>query len=613
MALDRDRWDQGGPGLAQLSYEIDTQTVSSLPGMFFTQARKLGDRPFLWAKEGGTYRAQSWTQVAEQVAALAHGLKAAGVKAGDRVMLVAENRPEWLIADVAIMSIGAICVPTYTTNTAVNHLHIINDSGARISLVSTAPLARHVIAAATEADQKVAVYVLEDANKVMRSDVEVKDWAELTRHGHTAPPGEVEELKRTDVSCLIYTSGTGGLPRGVMLTHGNILANCYGATDLLRTLGLSDEVFLSFLPLSHAYEHSAGQFFPISVGAQLYYAERVETLSTNMIEARPTIMTAVPRLYESMRQRILQSLRTQSDFKRKMFDLALELGRKRYEEPEKMSLWDKTRDLACEKLVRDKIRGRFGGRLKAMVSGGAPLNYDVGVFFIALGIPLLQGYGQTESAPVVSANPPKRVKLKTVGPPLKGVQVKIADDGEILVRGELVMKGYWNDPDGTIATIDEDGWLHTGDIGRIDEDGYIEITDRKKDIIVNSGGDNVSPQRIQGILCLEESISQAMVYGDKKPYITALIVPEADFAANWSQQHGVPNDLAALVLNAEFRSAVAHEVEHANLQLSPIEKVRKFALAAQPFTIENGQLTPSLKVRRHAILREYRDALDGLY
>jgi long-chain acyl-CoA synthetase len=599
--------------LAQLSYEIDTQTVGSLPGMFYAQARKLGDRAFLWEKQNGTYRSQSWTQIADRVSALAHGLKTAGVKPGDRVMLVAENRPEWLIADVAIMAIGAIAVPAYTTNTAVNHLHIINDSGARIALVSTAQLARHVIAAAAEADQKVSVYVYEDADKAIRSEVEVHSWAELIGHGHTAPPGEVEELKRTDISCLIYTSGTGGLPRGVMLTHGNILANCYGATDLLRTLGLADEVFLSFLPLSHAYEHSAGQFFPISVGAQLYYAERVETLSTNMQEARPTIMTAVPRLYESMRARILQSLRTQSDFKRKMFDLALELGRKRYEEPEKMSLWDKTRDLACDKLVRSKISARFGGRLKAMVSGGAPLNYDVGMFFIALGVPLLQGYGQTEAAPVVSANPPKRVKLKTVGPALKGVQVKIGDDGEILVRGELVMKGYWNDPDGTIAVIDEEGWLHTGDIGRLDEDGYIEITDRKKDIIVNSGGDNVSPQRIQGVLCLEDAIEQAMVYGDKRPYITALIVPSADFAAAWAEKHGQPNDLAALVQTHEFRNAVSHAVEHANLQLSPIEKVRKFVLTAQAFTIENGQLTPSLKVRRHAVLREYRDALDGLY
>jgi long-chain acyl-CoA synthetase len=259
------------------------------------------------------------------------------------------------------------------------------------------------------------------------------------------------------------------------------------------------------------------------------------------------------------------------------------------------------------------VRQRFGGRLKAMVSGGAPLAYEVGVFFIALGVPLLQGYGQTEAAPVVSANPPKRVKLKTVGPPLKGVEVKIAGDGEILVRGELVMKGYWNDPDGTIATIDEQGWLHTGDIGRFDDEGYIEITDRKKDIIVNSGGDNVAPQRIQGILCLQDSIGQAMVYGDRRPYITAVIVPREEFASAWAKEHGVSADLASLAQNSAFRTAIAKAVEHANAQLSAIEKVRKFTLAHQPFTVENGQLTPTLKVRRHAILREYREALDALY
>jgi len=599
--------------VAQLSYEIDTLKMSSLPSMFFAQARRLGDRPFLWAKRDGVYRSQSWGAIAEQVATTAHGLKQAGVKPGDRIMLVAENRPEWLVADVAIMSVGAIAVPAYTTNTAVNHLHIINDSGARIALVSTSTLARHVIAAAAEADHKVVVYVMDDADKTMRSEIEVHPWSELLKHGHTAPPGEIEELKRTDVCCLIYTSGTGGLPRGVMLTHGNILANCYGATDLLRTLGLGEEVFLSFLPLSHAYEHSGGQFFPMSVGAQIYYAERVETLQANMAEAKPTIMTAVPRLYESMRQRIIQSLRTQPALKQRLFALALELGRKRYEEPEAMTMWDKARDLVCDKLVRAKVGQRFGGRLKAMVSGGAPLNYDVGLFFISLGVPLLQGYGQTEAAPVVSANPPKRVKLRTVGPALKGVQVKIADDGEILVRGELVMKGYWNDPDGTIATIDPDGWLRTGDIGQIDADGYIEITDRKKDIIVNSGGDNVSPQRVQGVLCLEEAIGQAMAYGDKRPYITALIAPDPDFTAAWAQTHGHPNDLTVLVHNSEFKSTIARAVEQANTQLSPTEKVRKFALAPHPFTVENGQMTPSLKIRRHAILREYRDVLEALY
>ena len=599
--------------MAETSHAVDLTAMTSLPAIFFAQAKRLGDRPFLWAKVEGTYQSHSWTSIADRIAAVASGLKAAGVKAGDRIVLVSENRPEWLIADLAIMSLGAIAVPAYTTNTAVNHLHIINDSGARIIVVSTPQLARHVIEAAAEADHKVVLYVIDEPEKTMRTQIEVRAWSDLLIAGAPSPPPDAVGLKRGDVCCIIYTSGTGGLPRGVMLTHGNILCNCMGATEVLRPLGIGAEIFLSFLPLSHSYEHSGGQFFPISLGAQIYYAERVETLTTNLTEARPTIMTAVPRLYESMRARILQGLKSQSSFRRNLFELALELGRKRYEAPETLTFWDKTRDAVCERLVRSKVRKRFGGRLKAMISGGAPLNYDVGVFFIALGVRLLQGYGQTEAGPVISANLAYKIKLKTVGPPLKGVEVMIAPDGEILVRGELVMKGYWNDPDGTIAAIDTDGWLHTGDIGTLDEDNFIEITDRKKDIIVNSGGDNVSPQRIQGVLGLQESVAQSMAYGDKKPYITALIVPNAEFAENWAKANNASPDLNALANNAEFKAVIGKAVEVSNKQLSALEKVRKFALAKEAFTVENGMMTPTLKVRRHAILREYRDTLDALY
>ena len=601
--------------MADSAFAIDIATVISLPGMFFAQAKRHGEHPFLWAKVDDVYRPQSWNTVAERITAAAFGLKAAGVKAGDRVMLVSENRPEWLIADIAIMSIGAIAVPAYTTNTSVNHLHIINDSGSKVVIVSTPRLARPVAAAAAEANQKVVLFVMDEPEKTMASQTQVRAWSDLLASGarQAPPPPDVVTLKRGDVCCLIYTSGTGGLPRGVMQTHGNVLCNCAGATEVLRPLGMGEEVFLSFLPLSHSYEHSGGQFFPISLGAQIYYAERVETLTTNLGEARPTIMTAVPRIYESMRARILQGLKKQSSFRRNIFQLTVELGRKRYETPDAMTLWDNARDRVCDLLVRAKVSRRFGGRLKAMVSGGAPLNYDVGVFFIALGVRLLQGYGQTEAGPVISANLVGKIKLNTVGPPLKGVEVKIADDGEILVRGELVMKGYWNDPDGTLKVIDSEGWLHTGDIGRIDEDNHIEITDRKKDIIVVSGGDNVSPQRIQGVLCFEDTIAQAMVYGDKKPFITALIVPEADFVTEWAKTHNVADDLAVLADNGAFKTAIGKAVENANRQLSAIEKVRKFTLATQAFTVDNGQMTPTLKVRRHAILLEYRADLDALY
>jgi long-chain acyl-CoA synthetase len=602
--------------IAGVGLAIEIEAVKSLPGMFFTQAKRLGNRPFLWAKKSDdVYRSHCWNEVADRVTAAAYGLKAVGVKAGDRVMLISENRPEWLISDVAIMSIGAIAVPAYTTNTAINHLHIINDSGCKVIIISTPQLARSVVAAAAGCDRKLTLYVIDEPEKTMSGECEVRAWSDLLAAGanQASPPPDVVMLKRDEVCCLIYTSGTGGLPHGVMQTHGNILCNCAGALEVLRPLGIGDEVFLSFLPLSHSYEHTGGQFFPISLGAQIYYAERLETLTTNLGEAKPTIMTAVPRLYESMRARILKGLKSQSSIKRNLFLLALELGVKRYETPDAMTLWDKARDKVCDVTIRNKVGNRFGGRLKAMISGGAPLNYDVGVFFIALGVRLLQGYGQTEAGPVVSANLAFKIKLNTVGPPMKGVEIKIADDGEILIRGELVMKGYWNDPDRTISTIDPDGWLHTGDIGHLDEDNYIEITDRKKDIIVNSGGDNISPQRIQGVLGLEESIAQSMVYGDKRPYITALIVPEADFAATWAKKHGAPEDLTSLAHNSEFKAVIGKAVENANKQLSVVEKVRKFTLANQAFTVENGQMTPTLKVRRHAILREYSGALDVLY
>ncbi|MBM3515233.1 MAG: long-chain fatty acid--CoA ligase [Alphaproteobacteria bacterium] len=582
--------------------------------MFFAQAEKLKDAPLVWAKRDGVYQPLSWTETATRIKAVAVGLKKLGIKLGDRIIIVSENRPEFLIADLAIMSIGAVAVPTYTTFTDLNHLHIMNNCAARAAIVSTPQLAKNVLAAAAEADHRLTVFVIDNPEKVMKSEVDTRPWSDLLVGDDHPVPAEVAGMKRDDLCCLIYTSGTGGLPKGVMLSHGNILCNCDGAVDLVSTLGIDNEVFLSFLPLSHSYEHTGGQFLPISLGAEIYYAERVETLTTNLTEARPTIMTAVPRLYESMRQRIIQSMKRQKPIQQKMFEMALRLGIKRYETPEKMTLWDKLCDFVADKLVRGKIRDRFGGRLKAMVSGGAPLNYDVGLFFIALGVPLLQGYGQTEAAPVISANLPTKVNLRTVGPPLKGVEVRIADDGEILVKGELVMKGYWNDPDATLAAIDKDGWLHTGDIGRFDADGFIEITDRKKDIIVNSGGDNISPQRVQGVLCLEECIAQAMAYGDKRAFIAAVVVPDETFAKTWASDNGVVyENLGSVIGNADFKAIIAKAVEHANQQLGLTEKVRKFLVAREPFTVENGQMTPTLKVRRHAIVRAYDKELEALY
>jgi long-chain acyl-CoA synthetase len=352
--------------------------------------------------------------------------------------------------------------------------------------------------------------------------------------------------------------------------------------------------------------------FPISLGAEIYFAEGAETLAANLLEARPTIMTAVPRLYETMHQRLQRAMEREGGLKAKLFQRALALGRKRLEDPRSLNLRERALDWLLGLLVRRKVGKRFGGRLKAMVSGGAPLNPEIGKFFLALGVPLLQGYGQTEASPVVSANPPNRIKIDTVGPPLDGVELKIAEDGEILVRGELIMKGYWNDPESTERAL-KDGWLHTGDVGMLDPDGYIKITDRKRDFIKNSGGEMVSPARIEGYLTIEPEIGQAMVYGDRRPYLVAVIVPHAELIDSIAQAQGVKPELAQLHEHPELVKAVGAAVVRVNAGLSPVERVRRFILAREPFTTATGQMTPTLKIKRHAIRQAYGEALVRLY
>lgn len=592
---------------------MDYDACTSLPAMFFANTAEIGDRPFLWRKTEGAWQPTSGTQASSQTAALSAALKALGVTPGDRVALVSESRPEWMVADIAIMSAGGIAVPAYTTNLVSDHLHVLRDSGAKGAIVSGPGLAKNLLPAALEAGLEfiISMEPIETPANSGADGPVVHAWDDLlSAHAGSSP--DVAAVQRTDTSCLIYTSGTGGVPKGVMLSHGAILSNCKGAHHLLTGFGLEEEVFLSFLPLSHSYEHTAGLMFPLSINAQIYYAEGVEKLAANMEEVQPTIMTAVPRLYESMHARISSGVRKKGGLSAKLFFKAIETGRKRYEGTP-LTLGEALLDPLLDKLVRAKVSKRFGGRLKAMVSGGAPLNYDIGVFFKALKIELLQGYGQTESAPVVSCNIPSNNKMKTVGPPMVDVDVRIAGDGEILLKGELVMQGYWNMPDETAEAISDDGWLHTGDIGAFDEDGFLMITDRKKDIIVNSGGDNIAPQRIEGFLALQPEIEQAMVYGDRKPNLVALIVPAAEFVAEWAADNGKPADIAALAEDDDFRKAIAAAVDRVNDDLSVIERVRRFIVTPEAFTIENQMMTPSLKIRRHIIRENYGDQLEALY
>jgi long-chain acyl-CoA synthetase len=592
---------------------MDNASGRSLPAMFFAMARERGERPFLWAKHEGRYRPLRWSEAADQVSRLARGLRALGIAPGDRVALVSENRPEWVVADLAIMSLGAMTVPAYVTNTVEDHRHILGNSGARAAIVSTAALAARVLPAAALVPSAAVVIAIEPPAAPPDS-VRLHAWEDALALGAARDDeiaAEAAALSPDATACLVYTSGTGGVPKGVMLSHRNIMANCRGARKLLEQLGLGDEVFLSFLPLSHSYEHSAGLMFAISLGAEIYFAEGAETLATNLLEVRPTLMTAVPRLYETLHQRIRRQIQRERGLKRGLFERAVALGRKRLD-GEKLSLSERLLDRALDPLVRAKVRARFGGRLKAMISGGAPLNPEIAGFFLALGVRLLQGYGQTEAAPVVSCNPPDQIRTDTVGPPFDGVAIRIAEDGEILVAGDNVMQGYWNDPEASARAV-IDGWLHTGDIGRLDPDGHLRITDRKRDFIKNSGGDMISPLHVEGALTLAPEIAQAMVAGDRRPYLVAVVVPDPDVAAAYAAEHGMAAELPALARDPGFHRALGEVVARVNRELAPAERVRRFVIADAPFSLDNGQLTPTLKIRRHAIRAAYGAACDSLY
>jgi long-chain acyl-CoA synthetase len=574
------------------------ERFENLVSLFLTRAAEKGDAPFLWAKREGEWRPTSWAEAARQVASLAASLKRIGLQPGDRVCLVSENRPEWLIADLGIMAAGCVTVPTYTTNTERDHAHVLGNSGARAVIVSNQKLAKNLIPAVLTSSECHHVIGMELIRSGQTPDwVQCHSWEKLVgdEADVAALEREIAGICRSDLACIIYTSGTGGAPRGVQQHHGAILHNVEGCTDIISTdFGWGDEVFLSFLPASHAYEHTGGQHFPIALGAQIYYAESLEKLAANIEEVQPTIMVVVPRLFELLRARIMKSIEASGGLSRYLLGRALKIGGDKSRGRRRP--WDIPMDAFLGLTVRKKVRAKVGGRVKAWVSGGAPLNPEVGIFFQSLGITFLQGYGQTEAAPVISCNRPSvGIRLDTVGVPVKNTEVRIAEDGEIMVRGENVMHGYWRNPEET-ARVLRDGWLATGDVGHFDEKGRIKITDRKKDILVNDKGDNVSPQRIEGMLTLQNEIAQAMVYGDRRPHMVALLVPDPE-----------------IISAPDLQDRLQRAVDRVNSDLSVIEKVRRFIVADAAFTIDNEQLTPSMKIRRHVISEAYGEQLDALY
>ena len=577
-------------------------TKANLAGAFFENAAVLGDKPLLFHKSKGKWAGKDWNEVADSVRRLAGALVAAGIKPRDRIVISAENRPEWAIADLAVMSIGAIVVPAYTTNTEDDHVYIMEHSGALIAITSGGILASRVALAASRV-QHMRMLI------TMDPDIKLPDLGGRTVHAwqdllaKTEPLADIDSRiaaqDSDDTCCFVYTSGTGGRPKGVMLTHRSIQACINASIEILSEGGVDEnQRFLSLLPLSHSYEHTAGMHLPIQTKSEVWYCESAEQIGANLQEVSPSLMTAVPRLYDVLHERIMRSIRTKGGFSETLFMETIRLGRKRLDGrtllPHEFFL-----DLLLEKLIRQKIQARLGGKLKYFISGGAALNPEIGSFFMALGVKLLQGYGQTEASPVISANRPGKIKIETVGPPVAGVEVRFADDGEILVRGDLLMKGYWRDDHSTAAAT-RDGWLYTGDIGSCDDDGYITITGRKKEIIVNSGGENIVPSRVEALLTIEPEIEQALVDGDRRPWLAAVIVPSAEARAT------AASDEALKLL-------IAETVERANSRLSQIERVRRFIIADEGFTTENSQLTATLKVRRHIVKAQYQDRLAALY
>ncbi len=549
----------------------------NLAAMMFGRAREWRRRPMLRHHRDGAWHAINWDEFARRTASVARGLRAAGVSAGDRVLVVSENRPEVPITETALMAIRAVPVLGYPTNTAADHAHLLRDSGARVAVVSTAALADRVEAGAAEVAGLDRLVCMAPGRGLHFADLEADP----------APPddiaAEAADIPPGALACLIYTSGTSGLPRGVMLPHRAILSNLRGAFERLRPVGLREETYLSFLPLSHSYEHTAGQFFLLSIGTEIVYSRGVEHLAADLAAVRPTTLTVVPRILDVIRGRVLLQVGREPAWRQALFRRALEAGLRRAEG--RSTLPDRLLDPALDRLVRAKVMARFGGRLRIVLCGGARLDPEVGRFFQALGMPLLQGYGQTEAGPAVTLNPPERANLATVGPPLPGVDLRIADDGEILVRGDLVMDGYWGNPEATAAVL-RDGWLHTGDVGALDAAGNLVITDRKRDIIVLSGGENVSPARIEGLLTAEAEVAQAVVAGDGQAGLSALVV----------------------AAEGAGPAAVAAAVARVNARLPVPERVRQHRLVAS-FTVENGLLTPTQKVRRALVLREHAGAL----
>ncbi len=590
----------------------------TIPSMFVRQAARLATQPIFLTKQGGAYRPITWAQAAAEVRAFSSFLLAQGVKAGDRVLILSENRPEWGITDLAVQSVGAWSVPIYPTLTVHDIQMIATDCQPVMGVASNADQAKKLLDVSRTVSLLRLIIVMDLGASLGESTL---SWSAALTKGREQErecsrllDECINSLQPEQTATLIYTSGTTGEPKGVMLSHRNFLSNATAAIQVIPISG--SDLHLSFLPLSHVFERMAGWYLMLMVGASIAYAESMDTIPQNMVEVHPTIMLGVPRFFEKLYARIQESLRQASPLKQRLMRWALGVGRRIMQQKaagQRCAPLLRFQHAIADRLVYHKLKAKLGGRLRFFVSGSAPLSQEIGEFFYSMGVTILEGYGLTETSPVIAVNRLETPRFGSVGPLLPGVEVRIAEDGEILSKGPHIMQGYYKRPEATAAVM-SDGWFHTGDIGHLDSAGCLVITDRKKDLIKTAGGKFVAPQQLENLLVTDPYISQALVYGDRRPYCVALIVPNQEQLRRYAKEQGIAApSLQALVCDQRVKDFYWTRVQMAQQALASFEQVKRIALVDQEFSQAAGELTPTMKAKRNIIAQRCALLLNSLY
>lgn len=589
---------------------------ATIPQFFFEISKKYSSRVALRFKQQGHFSGQIlWSEWAGKVRLTAAGLSLCGVVKGDRVGILAENSPEWTFADLGALSLGAVTVPLYPTLSADDLAFIIQDSGLKVVFVSTSEQYEKIKSLKINQKQlqMIAFFANPEKPSISLTDLQAKVVTQPNQEKLIeALPAEIS---KDDLATIIYTSGTTGTPKGVMLTHDNFIENFKGASARIQIT--ERDRALSFLPLSHVFERLAGYYFMAFSGAEIVYAESMLTVADDIRAVQPTVAAAVPRFYEKIYAVIQSKLQSGSGLSRKIFNQAVQF-RKTHRESlklrDKLPLPLKLFDFLYDRIVFSKVRQGVGGRIRFFISGGAPLSRELAEFFDLCGVLILEGYGLTETSPVIAVNTPADLRFGSVGKVLPNVKVKIAEDGEILTSGPCVMKGYWNNPEATREVLEETGWFHTGDIGELSEDGYLKITDRKKDLIVTAGGKKVAPQKLEGLVLRDPLFAQVVALGDKRPYIVALAVLNRALAAEGAALFNLSEKpFETWITDPAFFQWVEARFQKQLEGLARFESVKKIALIPSEFSLQNGELTPTLKIKRRFVMEKYADTINQLY